>query len=115
MTSFDSSAKAFDTVSHTILSKKLHNYDIRGLYTRSKMMNTADSVPQGSTSGPLFSLIYINDLKNALHSKPTLFADDTCLQITEDNPQGLRNKITVFYRPQDALSINCSDSFFFHI
>ena len=32
----------------------------------------------GSSLGPIFFLIYINDLCNALESEPRLFADDTC-------------------------------------
>ena len=36
-------------------------------------------VPQGSIPGPLFFLIFINDLSDNLISNPKLFADDTCL------------------------------------
>ena len=42
-------------------------------------MNVQAEVLQGSILGPLFLLIYINDLLGNLTSNPKLFADDTSL------------------------------------
>ena len=90
-------SKAFDTVSHIKLTQKLERYGIRGmaltliksyLTNRSQYVsiNGMDShqmpvevgVPQGSCLGPLFYLIYSNDLNKLMTNINTVaFADDT--------------------------------------
>ena len=89
--------KAFDTVNHKILLKKLEHYGIRGhaikwfkSYLSERKQYTAVSnadsqtneisngVPQGPVLGPLLFLIYINDLNSAIRfSYIRHFADDT--------------------------------------
>lgn len=91
--------KAFDTVSHTILLKKLENIGITGialnmyksyLSNRKQIVKIGNNksqpkpvtygVPQGSILGPLLFLIYINSIHEVgLKGNVTLYADDTCL------------------------------------
>ena len=98
-------SKAFDTVDHNILLKKLEYYGIRGVcldwfkiyLTVRKQYVTYNGipsstkliqygVPQGSILGPLMFLLYINDLPNVCKSAdPILFADDTNLFINGSN------------------------------
>jgi exonuclease III/uncharacterized protein YutD len=111
--------KAFDYVNHDILLTKLKFYGITGKannliksylsdrYQRVLIKNNYSNkcfsewgkikqgVPQGSILGPLFFLLYINDLPGLINdtSKPTVFADDTSIIFTHTNYLDLKHEI----------------------
>jgi retron-type reverse transcriptase len=99
-------SKAFDTVNHELLLKKLsffnldtsvvalvanylHNRRIKvkvnGMLSK-EVKKDSLGIPQGSILGPLLFILYINDLpKLKIKSKLMLFADDTTIYLREPN------------------------------
>jgi hypothetical protein len=92
--------KAFDKVSHCLLTHKLDHYGVRGksnIWIRnflsnrkqtvvvegetSDYINVESGIPQGSVLGPSLFL-YINDMPENIKSTVRLFADDTIVYLT---------------------------------
>ena len=77
--------------------KVLINHSSSNTTTFSEWGKIKHSVSQGSILGPLFFLIYINDLLSIIADllKLVLFADDTSIIITHPSPSKLKNIVTI--------------------
>ena len=102
-------SKAFDTISHPILHRKLASYGVRndelnwfksyldGRRQRvcigavqSAWSDILRGVPQGSILGPLLFTIYVNDLPQAVvQSEVKQYADDTTMYCASDSSAAL--------------------------
>ena len=131
-------SKAFDTVNYLILLEKLYAYGIRGSMhsllksylsnrkqftwcndTKSENSTIVCGVPQGSTLGPLFFSLYVNDLPTHTNFNINLFADDTVLTMKDKSLLKLQETVNCELAIVDdwmklnRLSLNYSKSTYF--
>ena len=104
--------KAFDTINHDILLKKLsiigfsdhtvkwfqsylsnRKFTINLENSFSEVSNISCGVPQGSILGSLLFLTYVNDIPMAVKCNLFLYADDTCLVFQSKNVKDIEKQL----------------------
>ena len=131
-------SKAFDTVDHVILSRKLKSIglDDKSLNwfksyltnrqqktsindTLSSSLPVSVGVPQGSILGPLLFIIYINDMPSIVkHCKVILYADDTLLYYSSNSAREIEKYVNedlhlvCRWLNENLLTLNCAKSKF---
>ena len=104
--------KAFDSVPHKRLLKKMEMYGVTGnllawtedfLSNRTQTVKVGDAesksspvisgIPQGSVLGPTLFTIFINDLPECIESACKVFADDTKIYNSTSNRQKLQQDL----------------------
>ena len=106
-------SKAFDSIHHTLLLKKLNAYGGCGrelawftnylqgrkyrvvmVEVRSEWCNLTRGVPQGSILGPLLFTLFINDLPNVVEKCTViLYADDTTIYTSDSDPKCVSTRL----------------------
>jgi len=120
-------SKAFDTVNHVLLLDKLQKFGIKGhaldwmtnyLTDRtqctsvngnlSSSLSVEIGVPQGSILGPLFFIIFVNDLPSVTKlCKVVLYADDTALFYAADDVNVIqRSLLSDFLHISNWMDVN---------
>ena len=101
---------------YTVIQSYLSN---RKQYTKmenckSDLTKIENGVPQDSSLGLLLFLLYITDLPLASQFDAILFADDTFLAMSDNNPSKLQNRVNTelrkidFWMKKNKLQLNYS-------